>query len=527
MKNLSNLIEIFDNFGINIKLNYNSKDKYKSLLGFIASIIFDILIIILGILVLVTNYSTQNIFITSSKINNSFFEINLTHFPIIFTFENYNGVIINDYSSFFSINLSLNIYDSKKDILKRKQKINLKECNVNNIFKEFKNLFSSFQLNEYKCFDQNIKLEYNETYNSKLIFSIYKCGNCSKDYEEIINNINFVFFSPEYDIYNYNKKNPIQYNLKKKKISFDNNLSKSYSYKFSNNKYISDKGFMFKSNSINSFISISNYENDINTSSNNLLGSISFEHSKQDIEYRKKYIKFQQNLSEIFSLFYLFFIIFKFFVNLISKKVLFINIINSLIKKFPNNGNCTDISPKNNISKELLLRNKNSGILANKNNNKILALNSSKNFLYNSYPFSKHIRNIIMKPRNSKLNIYNIVASPTNKRYYNFVKTKVKQIEKNDLFLMTLKGSEFKLIKMNFLNQLFPKFNKNINKLIEEMIETIDYYKNIENILPIIIRDSKLIDDFFYQKENSISLGKKKYKISFNNFKNENKENDC
>ena len=80
---------------------------------------------------------------------------------------------------------------------------------------------------------------------------------------------------------------------------------------------------------------------------------------------------------------------------------------------------------------------------------------------------------------------------------------------------------------MNFLNQLFPKFNKNTNKLIEEMIETIDYYKNIENILPIIIRDSKLIDDFIYQKENSISLGKKKYKISFNNFKNENKENDC
>ena len=77
MNNLSNLIEIFDNFGINIKLNYNSKDKYKSLLGFIASIIFDILIIILGILVLVTNYSTQNIFITSSKINNTFFEINL------------------------------------------------------------------------------------------------------------------------------------------------------------------------------------------------------------------------------------------------------------------------------------------------------------------------------------------------------------------------------------------------------------------------------------------------------------------
>ena len=109
MNNLSNLIEIFDHFGINIKLNYNSKDKYKSLLGFIASIIFDILIIILGILVLVTNYSTQNIFITSSKINNSFFEINLTHFPIIFTFENYNGVIINDYSSFFSINLNLNI----------------------------------------------------------------------------------------------------------------------------------------------------------------------------------------------------------------------------------------------------------------------------------------------------------------------------------------------------------------------------------------------------------------------------------
>ena len=107
---------------------------------------------------------------------------------------------------------------------------------------------------------------------------------------------------------------------------------------------------MFKSNSINKFISISNYENDINTSSNNLLGSISFEHSKQDIEYRKKYIKFQQSLSEIFSLFYLFFIIFKFFLNLISKKILFINIINSLIKKFPNNGN-TDISPRNNISK--------------------------------------------------------------------------------------------------------------------------------------------------------------------------------
>ena len=59
------------------------------------------------------------------------------------------------------------------------------------------------------------------------------------------------------------------------------------------------------------------------------------------------------------------------------------------------------------------------------------------------------------------------------------------------------------------LKQLFPHFGKTKTKLIEEMIETIDYYSSIENILPIIIKESKNIDDLFSQKENSILYAKK------------------
>ena len=376
-----------------------------------------------------------------------------------------------------------------------------------------------------------MKIMRNISYNSKLIFSVNKCvNNCSDDFETILNNGNIIFFFPDYEIYNYNKDNPIKLNLLKQKLSFYNNLNKRYLYKLNNNKYITDKGFIFNSNSKIEFIKISNYINDIKLSSNNLLGYISFEHSNDIIEYRRSYIKFQHYLSEILSLSYLLFIIFNKFSNIISKKVLLINIINSLIKKIPANGNCTDISPIN-ISKEIVLDNSNNNFLnlaskiqGLKGDTKSVGLNNSKNAIYNSnlpQTFSKQLKYIIMKPREpNKGNINNIIASPSNKRYYNFVKGKEKVI-KNDFYLNTIKGTEFTSIKMNLIKELFPRFGKTKNKLIDEMIETIEYYQSIENILPIIIKDTKIIDDLFLQKENTIILGKKKY-VNINNNNNNN-----
>ena len=98
---------------------------------------------------------------------------------------------------------------------------------------------------------------------------------------------------------------------------------------------------------------------------------------------------------------------------------------------------------------------------------------------------------------------------------------------KNDFyFLNTIKGSEFKSIKMNLIKEIFPRFGKTKSKLIDEMIETIGYYQSIENIIPIIIKDTKIMDDLISQKENSVILGKKKYiNINSNNNNNNNNNN--
>ena len=58
------------------------------------------------------------------------------------------------------------------------------------------------------------------------------------------------------------------------------------------------------------------------------------------------------------------------------------------------------------------------------------------------------------------------------------------------------------------IKELFPRFGKTRNKLIDEMIETIGYYQSIENILLIIVKDIKIIEIFFH-RENSILLRKK------------------
>ena len=538
MNTLSSFIDTFDNFGINIKINFNSKDKFKTFFGFILSIIFDLIIIIYSIIILCTDFSDKNFFISSSKIENTNtnYDINITTFPMIFGFECENGTILNEYSSILTIKPFLNVYDNEKDFLKSKEEIYYDNCNIDKHFFDYKHLFSHLNLSGYKCLNPkyNMKIMRNISYNSKLIFSVNKCvNNCSDDFETILNNGNIIFFFPDYEIYNYNKDNPIKLNLLKQKLSFYNNLNKRYLYKLNNNKYITDKGFIFNSNSKIEFIKISNYINDIKLSSNNLLGYISFEHSNDIIEYRRSYIKFQHYLSEILSLSYLLFIIFNKFSNIISKKVLLINIINSLIKKIPANGNCTDISPIN-ISKEIVLDNSNNNFLnlaskiqGLKGDTKSVGLNNSKNAIYNSnlpQTFSKQLKYIIMKPREpNKGNINNIIASPSNKRYYNFVKGKEKVI-KNDFYLNTIKGTEFTSIKMNLIKELFPRFGKTKNKLIDEMIETIEYYQSIENILPIIIKDTKIIDDLFLQKENTIILGKKKY-VNINNNNNNNNNN--
>ena len=539
MNTLSSIIDTFDNFGINIKINFNSKDTFHNFFGFLLSIIIDLIIIIYSIILLCTDFSEKKCFISSSKIENTNYDINITKFPMIFAFECENGTILDEYSSILTIKPFLNIYDNNNDIIKSKEEIYYDNCNIDKHFFDYKNLFLDFNLTGYKCLNPkyHMKIMRNTSYNSKLIFSINKCvNNCSDDLETILNNGNIIFFFPDYEIYNYNKNNPIKLNLQKLKLTFYNNLNKRYLYKLNNNKYITDKGFIFNSNSKIEFLKISNYLNDINLSSNNLLGYISFEHGNYIIEYRRSYIKFQRYLSEIVSLSYILLIIFKFFSNIVSKKILSINIINSLIKKFPNNGNCTDISPLN-ISKEVVLDNSNNNFVNLASKIQGLkgeikgGLNNSKNIIYNNSnkpnTFSKQLKYIIMKPRASnKGNINNIIASPSNKRYYNFVKGKEKMLKNDFYFLNTIKGSEFKSIKMNLIKEIFPRFGKTKSKLIDEMIETIGYYQSIENIIPIIIKDTKIMDDLISQKENSVILGKKKYiNINSNNNNNNNNNN--
>ena len=520
MKQLSNLIEIFDNFGINIKINYKSKENYKSFLGFLVSLILDFFLLIIGIVILISDFSDSKFFLYFTYLEDSLYQINLNQFPIIFGFEFENGTIINNISSIFSINLSLNTY-SKYDILNNKTQIFIEDCDIDKHFYSFSNLFNPLNLTGIKCIipEQNLNLNYSEHYNMKLIISINKYSYSSyNNYEEIINNGNLIIFFPNHQLNNKNKENPLREKIKKIKLSLYSGLLKSYSYKISNIKYITDKGLIFNSFSKLNFIQISNYEKDIQLSSNNLIGKISFEPSEEDIEYRRHYIKFQEYLSEIVSLTYFLFIIMKYFINIISTKVLSIDIINNLIKRFPNNNSITDVSPIN-LSKEIGLDNSNinlanltSKIQGLKKESKNLSVNNSKNILYNNGPqgFSKQLKYIIMKQRPSNSsNINNIIATPSNKRYYNFIKAKEKQMIKNDYCLNTLKGSEFRSVKLSMLKQLFPHFGKTKTKLIEEMIETIDYYSSIENILPIIIKESKNIDDLFSQKENSILYAKK------------------
>ena len=341
MNTLSTFIDTFDIFGINIKINFNSKDRFKTFFGFILSIIIDLIIFIYSIIILCSDFSDNKCFISSSKIENTNYDINITKFPMIFAFECENGTILNEYSSILTIKTFLNIYDNEKDIIKSKKEIHYDNCNIDKHFFDYKNLFLNLNLSGYKCLNPqyNINIMRNTSYNSKLVFSIKKCvNNCSDDLETILNNGNIIFFYPDYEIYNYNKNNPIQLNLLKQKLNFYNNLNKRYLYKLNKNKYITDKGLIFNSNSKIEFLKISNYINDINLSSNNLLGYISFEHGNNIIEYRRSYIKFQNYLSEIVSLSYLLLLIFKFFSNLVSKKILLIYIINSLVKKFPING---------------------------------------------------------------------------------------------------------------------------------------------------------------------------------------------
>ena len=173
MKQLSNLIEIFDNFGINIKINFKSKENYKSFLGFLVSLILDFFLLIIGIVILISDFSDSKFFLYFTYLEDSLYQINLNHFPIIFGFEFENGTIINNISSIFSINLSLNTY-SKYDILNNKTQIFIEDCDIDKHFYSFNNLFNPLNLTGIKCIipDQNLNLNYSEHYNMKLIISI-------------------------------------------------------------------------------------------------------------------------------------------------------------------------------------------------------------------------------------------------------------------------------------------------------------------------------------------------------------------
>ena len=155
---LINIITSCDYFGVTFNFHYKTKEKFRTITGGMAFILFILLSLMYVLINLISLLKRENMSIISHKIQiPSTDKINFQNYSLMHAFRvKCSDIYTNQEMEYFKIDVNHVILTKDNGIVKKqKQKLNFTYCHNENFFNKFNNSFIKEGLNNSFCFENN------------------------------------------------------------------------------------------------------------------------------------------------------------------------------------------------------------------------------------------------------------------------------------------------------------------------------------------------------------------------------------
>ena len=155
---LINIITSCDYFGVTFNFHYKTKEKFRTITGGMAFILFILISLMYVLINLISLLKRENMSIISHKIQiPSTDRINFQNYSLMHAFRvKCSDIYTNQEMEYFKIDVNHVILTKDNGIVKKqKQKLNFTYCHNENFFNKFNNSFIKEGLNNSFCFDNN------------------------------------------------------------------------------------------------------------------------------------------------------------------------------------------------------------------------------------------------------------------------------------------------------------------------------------------------------------------------------------
>ena len=471
------MLNFFDIYSQNYLLHFSQSDKFHSKTGIffgLFSIISFLTIIIIYIIIL---YSRKNFTIITNNLLDYSSHINLTNTPILFSLIDRNNKLI--YLDKKLVDFYLQIYNNVNNQTNNISLINCEKSDYYSLIKKKLNIEDEYgELKYFQCVKENEILllkgrkgRGNYTY---IYFHINICDNntiinnktnqCYSKSEILkkLNGSKLILTYLEGSLDHYNYKHPIQVQSRTEEFSLNLQIHKTITYIFDKSDYKSDNGIIFNNINYYTFFTFRNFRLDFYLNENYFkLLTIKFIASDYSYIYERRYLKFQDIMTNVISYINGIYIFIHIILYYIIKKMLYMNVINHLIfkeKKLNNNNiqNISKIIEDENESSFSFQKDKNKGRKSNNTYNKKYI----KNILKSNSVYIYNLNSLNNKERNSNNFLFNKIS---NNSIINLMK---KNIYNNIKKYNTNENTNKKFIRKSvILNKKRPKDNKIFKKI--------------------------------------------------------------
>ena len=258
MKGYKKMLKRFDLFGVSFIFRYNNEDKYSTPLGGFFSIVYSLLVLVVGTYYFIPFFRRKNFSIAYYSINLASTEqMNLKKSETAFSvgLDCDNGEDGTKAEDIFNLDFQYIIYSKTKDGNSNKKKITLSAhpCNYSDFYYYYNDSLDRIKMSQYFCLDNADDII--EGIYTDEVFTYYEFSVSSK--EDSLNNYNKindflalndcklqVYYSDNIiDLDNY--KNPIQPFLNSKFIQIDPTLFLKMNIFFMNQYFQNDNSLFF------------------------------------------------------------------------------------------------------------------------------------------------------------------------------------------------------------------------------------------------------------------------------------------
>ena len=307
---------------VSLTINDKGDTAYKTFIGGIISILTVLLSIICCSYFLIRMFKREDLsLIVSSQID---YYVNITDshkLPFLFRLTDTNSIPYEEDEKLYYMTMSVWFGGSNDSSLaptatQYRHALNVSKCNLDIHFdSKFKELFKDIEnLNTYYCIEPR---NYSQTiygfYGSYYPFSYYSftmryCSNTTQNNNSCysISEIKEKFATPyldliflDYTINSLNTKNVEQVSVRKERFELSAKLYKRIYLYLENIKYITDTGYIFTNNKMNSFYKYISSKVDTNVYDTPVIATLSVMNSINSSTYHRKYTKFQDYLATI------------------------------------------------------------------------------------------------------------------------------------------------------------------------------------------------------------------------------------